>query len=459
MSDDTEYEFVGGFPTPETVQRAYDDADLNRAVYAYRLFFASVSALSIVKGNEEVGVLPNESAGTMDTLPRHVGLTLNSDTPYAPILLDLRAGPMVIELPPGPMLGVMMDLNQRWVLDMGIPGPDAGNGGRHLLLPPDFDGPVPGGYFATTSPTYRLLGGARALPLGGDLAAADDLLRQIRVRPLDAPEGSSVLRWSDLTPDPQDTSPNRYLEGLGYWELVHEIIDTEPGFPEFRVAYGDLAALGIAKGRPFEPDERDRGLLERAARIASAQMRVQSFADRRPDRVVWPDRRWEWAALRFENGDFELPEALDTTAREKWYYQAIGSTPAMFRRDTKAGSLYWLGLRDASGHYLDGGRTYRLTVPLPVPGRLFWSVTAYDAQTRSQIDAGQGNARLSTLFEMQDLTGDNVDLFFGPEAPAGSEGRWLQTVPGRGWFVYFRIYGPEQTAFDGTWRPGDFAAV
>jgi hypothetical protein len=74
---------------------------------------------------------------------------------------------------------------------------------------------------------------------------------------------------------------------------------------------------------------------------------------------------------------------LDLEAREKWFYQAIGASPAMFRRDTRAGSLYWLGLRDASGAYLDGGDAYRLSVSLPVPGKLFWSVTVYDADTRS----------------------------------------------------------------------------
>ncbi|MGH3216440.1 MAG: DUF1214 domain-containing protein [Trebonia sp.] len=132
----------------------------------------------------------------------------------------------------------------------------------------------------------------------------------------------------------------------------------------------------------------------------------------------------------------------------------------MFRRDTQAGSLYWLGLRDAAGAYLDGGRTYKLTVPLPVPGKLFWSVTVYDARTRSQIQTGQGKAVLSSLFDLFDFDGtagaDSVDLFFGPHAPAGHQGRWIQTNPGAGWFVYFRIYGPEPAAFDKTWKPGDF---
>ena len=171
---------------------------------------------------------------------------------------------------------------------------------------------------------------------------------------------------------------------LEYWRALHEVIDTEPHLDSFGPLYGELAALGIAKGRPFAPDERMTGILEQAARLANGQLRVQSFADRRPDRVVWPGRQWQWAALRFENGDFYAADHLDVDAREKWFFQAIGASPAMFRRAAGAGSLYWLGLRDADGTYLDGARTYRLAVPQPVPGKLFWSITVYDAETAAR---------------------------------------------------------------------------
>jgi hypothetical protein len=146
----------------------------------------------------------------------------------------------------------------------------------------------------------------------------------------------------------------------------------------------------------------------------------------------------------------------DLEAREKWFFQAQVETPAMFRRDAHAGSLYWLGLRDSSGTYVDGSRTYRLRVPLPVPGRLFWSVTIYDPETRSEIVTPQGQAALRSLFELSGMEGNSIDLYFGPDAPEGHEDRWLQTQPGKGWFVYFRIYGPEGPAFDGSWKPGDF---
>jgi hypothetical protein len=74
---------------------------LSRAVAAYRFFFPTVSGLAIFKGTAAVGVIANRVQGAFDTEPEQMGFTLNSDTPYGPLLLDLRDGPMVIELPTG----------------------------------------------------------------------------------------------------------------------------------------------------------------------------------------------------------------------------------------------------------------------------------------------------------------------------------------------------------------------
>lgn len=106
---------------------------------------------------------------------------------------------------------------------------------------------------------------------------------------------------------------------------------------------------------------------------------------------------------------------------------------------------------------LDPGPLIRLfDAPLPVPGKLFWSVTVYDTATRPQIQTSQTKAALRSLFELADLSGDAAELHFGPTAPPGEDVGWIQTISGNGWFAYFRIYGPQESAFDGHWRPGDF---
>lgn len=451
-----------GFPRPETVAETYDDSDLDRAVEAYRFFYPTVSGMGIWKGNEKAGLVPNKVFGLLDTKPRHVGFTLNSDTPYGPVLLDLSAGPMVIEIPAGPLIVVAMDVHQRWVADMGLPGPDAGQGGKHLVLPPGHSGEVPGGFHVSRSTTNRVLLGVRSMPVGGDAKAALARIPTIKIRPLAPPPDWKEPRWVDLTDKGFDMTCLAWESNLDFWKVLHEAIDSEPPFEGYAAYYGQLAALGIAKGKRFQPDARLKRVLEEAAHAGKAELCAQSFADRRPDRVVWPDRHWEWASLRYENGGFTTDSHLDLEARDKWFYQAIAASPAMFRRAPGAGSLYWLGLRDRDGAYLDGAKSYKLVVPRPVPCELFWSVTVYDADTRSQVQTKQDRAALRSLFELSHLVGSApVELYFGPHAPAG-EGKdrhWIQTIPGKGWFAYFRVYGPEKAIFDGAWKPSDFTLL
>ena len=456
--DADEYRFEGGYPTPETVQRAYDDADLARAIQAYKFFYPTVSFEGTWRGNLSGGAVANRVFPLLEGTPFQLVFTPNSDTPYAGLPLDLSAGPLVVELPPGPLMGAANDLNQRWVMDLGIPGPDAGKGGKHLFLPPGSVGDAPSGFHAAISTTLRVLVLIRAIPPGGDNEAANALIQTVKVYPLNRPSDWKPPAWIRLKDG--DFTPLQWETNFRYWQVLHEVIDAEPAYEAYRAYYGELAALGIVKGQRFAPDDRMKEILTKAAAMANAQMRVQSFADRRADRMAWSDRKWEWAVLRPENGTFDAPTYKDLTAREKWFFQAQVESPAMFRRSPGAGSLYWLGTRDAAGAYLDGSKSYRLTVPLPVPAKLFWSVTVYDAETRSEISTDQGHAALRSLFELKDSGGGaTATLRFGPTPPAGDAARWIKTIPGRGWFVYFRIYGPEGDAFNGTWKPGDFERV
>src|SRR5262249_7677329 len=160
-----------GFPASDESQRMYDEADLNRATQAYRFFYPTVSGAAILRGNADAGVVDNMVFGTLDTKPRHVGFTYNSDTPYGMVQLDLSHGPFVVELPPGPLIVATIDVNQRWVADMGVPGPDAGKGGTHLLAGPDYKGDPPDGYHVWHSTSNRLLVGVRSIPENGDVKA------------------------------------------------------------------------------------------------------------------------------------------------------------------------------------------------------------------------------------------------------------------------------------------------
>jgi hypothetical protein len=162
-----------------------------------------------------------------------------------------------------------------------------------------------------------------------------------------------------------------------------------------------------------------------------------------------------WVAFSEGDDGYYERDFLHLSVRERWFYQATLETSKMFMHKEGAGSIYWLATVDEHGDALDGGHSYRLTIPAPVPAGQFWSITLYDLDTRSEINTEQFKPVLTSLRDS--LTPDqngNIILSFGPEPPeAGLP--WLQTNPGAQWFTYFRIYGPTTPAFDGTWKPSD----
>lgn len=454
-----DYQFERGYPTAETARQARADSDFQRAVIAYRFWYPTVSVEGIFNGNRQIGLQDGKQMGIAAAGPRQVGFTLNSDTPYGSAVIDTSKGPFVIEVPAGPFIGLVNDHNQGWVLDIGLPGPDGGKGGKHLVLPPDYNGAIPGGFYVGRSKTYKNLIAIRALPIGGDAQRALNALREIKIYPLNLGSKAAMVPI-DTTSRSMDSSSLRWEDNIQFWNVLYAIIDSEPVVPNFLPMYGLLAELGIEKGKTFQPDDRMRKILERAAKIARDQMLVSAFDSDRPDRVNWPDRKWEWVGLDPGSAQFETPWGMDLEARDRWFAQAIVTSPAMFRRSSGAGSLYWMSVRDRSGAFLDGGKSYRLIIPQPVPAKLFWSVTAYDTKTRSQVQTDQDKAALRSLFELKDADRKKpVELYFGPSAPTGKERQWIKTAPGRGWFAYIRIYGPEAAAFDRSWKPGDFEAM
>jgi hypothetical protein len=250
---------------------------------------------------------------------------------------------------------------------------------------------------------------------------------------------------------------------LEYWRQLHAVIQTETAPAEFRPMLGMLVPLGIEQGKPFNPDARTQRILEEAAHTALAEMSVVFYASRNPARIAWKDRTWEWFPLQLisaETGDFGVPAYLDLESSDAYFFLGYGVSAAIGKPTVGAGSVYWFASRDGTGAFLDGGKTYKLTVPGPVPGKLFWSMTLYDVDTRCLIATDQNRAAIRSLVDKPQANADgSYDLYFGPKAPAGKEGMWVKTIPGKGWFSAFRVYGPQAPAFDGTWKLNDIAEV
>jgi hypothetical protein len=111
--------------------------------------------------------------------------------------------------------------------------------------------------------------------------------------------------------------------------------------------------------------------------------------------------------------------------------------------------------RDAKGNVLDGKKSYRMRVPANPPVKDFWSVTVYDAKSRSMLQNGQKFPAVSQYSNPDKNADGSIDIYFGPKAPKGKEKNWVKTLPDRGWFPIFRFYGPLQPFFDKSWKLED----
>ncbi len=209
------HSFVHHFPTHDAAASLYDEQGAFRAVEAYRFFYPTVSTEAIFKGTREAGAKDGVDLIVLAAGPRHVGFTVNSDTPYASGVLDLKGqGPIVVDLPPGPFIGAVNDHHQRWVVDMGLPGPDAGHGGKYLLLPPDFTGAVPSEYHVARSRTYRALVGVPGVAQERQYGGSDR--RAHRNQGLSASNPEAAPRYLNVTDRSFDGSPLAWEDNLEF---------------------------------------------------------------------------------------------------------------------------------------------------------------------------------------------------------------------------------------------------
>jgi hypothetical protein len=444
-------EFFDGLPLPETVTRSYDALDLMRGVEVFLNCMPGASMVAMRNGFRSIGQTSSHVLAYTHPLATsaNVVLTANTETTYGTNYLDLKTdGALVVEAPPN-ALGFVDDIWQRYVTDLGLAGPDKGQGGKYLILPPDHDGAVPDGFFAARSPTYSCWLVIRAL--GG----VKDLMRT-RIYPLaqaDDPPPTEFLNFSDAAFN------GVHGNDFTFFEEVASIVADEPAAALDPERAGQLAAIGIVAGRPFAPDERMRSILGEAARIGAGIVRSLVFAPRDPEVLYYPGSTW---ATAFVGGSHEFlangARLLD--ARAMMHYVGTGITPAMTHAAVGVGSQYAFTARDEDGAWLDGGRSYTLTLPAGIPAKTFWALDIYDPQTRSLLQTDDPYPSIHSRSEGM-RTEDNGDLIvdFGPTAPAGRDGNWIQTRPGKGWFPILRIYGPLEAWFDKTWRPGEIRPV
>jgi hypothetical protein len=492
-------EFKNGVPSPETAKKVFDTLDFTRALNVFNNSFRGASALGLKKGFESVGAGSGDIVIFEELMDSNsLFLTANADTVYYLGWIDLSKGPVVIDQPSGG-LGAINDMWFSWVIDVGRPGPDRGLGGKYLIVGPDYDGPLPqGGYFVAQAKTNTILYAMRAFIENGDdpKPAVDNIKQNLKIYPYAAGSyGTSIAEALEgkvrLAGEPK-IPEMKFINGsglsfntippsdYGFFEMINENVQNEPATSYDVELAGQLAAIGIAHGKEFKPDERMKKILSDAAAAGQTIGRALQwqFADKHPDWAYykgshWGSMLWEGGAFfetpppMFEDGIFKplSPTGARTLdSRTAFYYAYTLDSPGMIMRIPEVGSQYLMSFLDSHGNPYDGSKTYKVTLPKGIPAKAFWSFTVYDNQTRSMLKTSQkfpraGSQSYPTPAAKAAEDGSTI-VYFAPEKPAGvADGNWIQTDPQKGWFNILRLYSPMPAFFDKSWRPSEVEVV
>ena len=454
--------FPNGYPSEETRHQLLDELYFQRAVQVYLSALPAVNMLAIRDGSEAkfgsgYNILPvwKKRMDAKAIIP-----TPNADVIYAQSYLDLKKdGPPVVVSPPG-LIGMITDFWQRALTDVGVGGPDKGQGGLYLLLPPDYDGPVPSGYNTFRSPTYNVFLFWRG-PLtkgadGPDATQAKAHIEQTLVYPLRAgiPSEWKKMEFPDALGVPLDMM---YPRDATFYDRLAELIDYEPVASVDPYLRGLMASIGIVKGKPFTPDARQRQILEKAAPAAARMAGVLNLsADVIPERLYYPGKRQWINAYSGIDDKFYTNSYLNVDVQSAFFIVAYSSAPYMNVNAPGLGARYPGTFKDADGDYLIGDRSYRLHLPANVPAAVFWSVTLYNPADGTMVDNGQPFPSINSLGKVEPNADGSYELYFGPGLPAGKpEANWIKTNPGEGFMAALRLYGATMPFYDQSWIPDD----
>ena len=451
--------FFDGVPTEATVKTVYDNLDLMRGVDVFLDCLPGVSMYGLLHGASSLGQTKSNQVVIFDKLmsSESLFLTANTSTMYAFPVLDLeKDGPTVVEVAPG-LLGAFNDAWFRYAGDVGPAGPDKGKGGKYLVLPPGYDGEVPAGYFVVHSRTYGVWLFLRGSIAHGIEAGAKNIKDNLKIYPLVKKDNPPAMEFISGSAKAFNTIfPNDF----SYFEQLNDLIQKEPLESLNKERRGQCAAIGIVKGKPFNPDPRMKKILEDAVAIGNATARAIDWYPRKESAYIYGKQSAWVMAYAGKDVFFDVDGASNLDARTMFHYAYTAVTPAMAVTRAGLGSDYGIAFVDANKQHLDGGKTYKLNIPKDVPVKNFWAVTLYDSQSRSMLQTGQPFPTVGSQSEgfVQNKDG-SYDVYFGPKAPEGKEKNWLETIPGKSWFIILRMYGPLQPWIDKTWRPGEIELV
>jgi hypothetical protein len=447
-----QFPFKDGYAAPGTADKLLDEMDYQRACQAYIWAMPIVGMEEWSNVNKNVFKAQNGQWVSYRTFEQKLGiLTPNFTTPYMIGFCNLsETGPLVIDFPKGLLGGMILDFWQRSLTDLGMIGPDKGEGGKYLVIGPGQEDLKPDGFFIIHSPTNNIFFAARIL----NPAQADELIPQFKgaypYKNAGNPPALEVMKagdnWSQMPP-----------HGMAYWERLAEAINEEPVLERDRFMMAQLRFLGIEKGKPFHPDARQTKILTEAAKVGELMAKANTYT-RRFAEPMWPGTHWKDVLTVNTKQHEENFDQLDE--RAAYYYEGVAISEGMRLTKPGPGQRYVGCYQDKDGGYLSGSNLYHIHVPANPPVGQFWSLTIYDEATRQMIV--NSNKKVDVSSNSADLVKNSDgswDVYVGPEAPKGFEKNWIQTNKGSGWFPMFRFYAPTQAFFDKSWTLPDFEKV
>jgi hypothetical protein len=442
----------------KSIQDYYDELDYQRAVQTYLWSIPAMYMYSLRQSlTETFGAHPSNIPVWEDLMDNEtVLLTPNSQVVYTFHFLDLKAdGPTVVHTPPGKLAALLDDMWEKPITDMGATGPDQGKGGKYLVLPPGYEGNVPDGYYVVKSATYGVMMCLRGYIENGSTANAVSIIKKTKVYPLAQKDNPRETTFINVSGKPVNTlfpTDERLFHNLA------DFVQQEPISERDKHMFGMLASIGIEKGKHFNPDARMQKILKKAAATAEGMVRSLSFSPRADNAWYYEGKHWTLPFLT-PNARFEVDGRTLLDERTSFFFSAFGTSDGMVNSFVGKGSKYINSFTDKTGAFLMGENTYKLVMPANVPAKDFWSLTIYDAETRSMLKNGTRFPNMDSYRDFKKNDDGSIDLYLGPEAPAGYESNWVKTVPGKQWFTMMRFYGPEQPFFDKSWQMNDFELV
>lgn len=443
-----------GYPSEEAIEKLYEERDFQRAcqIHTWALPMVGFHGLHLAQ-RDQLGIKDGDISMFFNLQDKSGMLTPNITTLYAFSFWNFNnQGALVVDAPAGLIAGGLLDLWQQPITDIGQTGPDKGAGGKYLFLPPGSTMINAPGYKVFIAPTVQVWFGTRALD--PDPKVAEATIRKFKIYSW---EDRSKNNVTNFVPVNGKVWTSAQPTNIDYFKMVSDALDPEPVQARDRVMYGMMASLGMEKGKPFQPDERMTKLLNQAAMVGELTARANAYDKRFNGSIVYKGKHWEYANMVELNQEDSNYTQLDQ--RASWFYEAIGNSTGMQGRILGFGQVYLETSKDKEGKWLEGARSYRFHVPANAPVKQFWSITLYDNVTRGPLVTDQGSADMSSRKNIETNADGSVDIYFGPTKPASSNKNYIKTLPGRGWFPYFRFYAPTAPYFDKTWQLEDIEEI